>query len=87
MRGSELLTVFIPGLQDAVKVGLYQLANLIEFVGSKAAAAAQRERLKPEFAHVLLALDVYVFGLIAVEAVEVNPIGSQDVFDCRHQAR
>ena len=47
-------------------------------MGSKAAIPAQRERFKPEFAHASLMLDVYVFGLIAVEAVEENPIGSRD---------
>ena len=86
IRGSELLTVFIPCLQNAKKIGLYQLANLIKLVGSEAAILAQCKRLQPELAHALLPLDMYVLGLIAIEAVEEDPIGSRDVFDCRHQA-
>lgn len=44
---------------------------------------AQSDRLEPELADELLALDVYVFGFVAIETVKVEPVTSLSKY-CGH---
>jgi hypothetical protein len=74
----------MPGLTDRLQVVFNQPPNLIEFSRLEAMIRRQRNGLKPELARLVLPAHVNVHSLVAVEAVEVEPVRSLNVGDSRH---
>jgi len=80
---SVLATMFMPSLDDDVVIGLDQSPDGVQLFCREAMIRPKLDRLKPELAVLLLAPDVNANRLIAVEAVEEDPIGAWDVLDSR----
>jgi hypothetical protein len=59
-------------------------SNHIQLTRAEPVAMGKAERFEPELARLVLALDVDVRGLIAVEAGEEEAIRPSDPFDPRH---
>jgi hypothetical protein len=74
----------MPGLTDPFLMLFNQPPNLVEFSRLEAMIRGQRNRPKPELARLVLTTHVNVHSLVAVEAVEVQPVGSRNVGDPRH---
>ncbi len=59
-------------------------SNHIQFAGPEAMVSCETERLKPELAGHILALDMHMRRLVTVEAREEDPIRSRNPFDSWH---
>src|SRR5579872_403784 len=84
MRASTLAAMLMPSLQKPFHIACYPGTDLIQFSHRKTIVAGQRQRREPVFAHIAFALNVYVLGLVAVEAVKEEPVRSGDVLNGRH---
>jgi hypothetical protein len=84
MRGSLLLAVFMPYLQDFAALRTDDSANHVQFVGVETMTSRQFNLSEPEFAGATPSLHMDVRRLIAVEAREEEPIRSRDVLDPWH---
>ena len=76
-----MTAVFMPLLEDCALIAVDEPANHVEFVRTETVIPGERERLKPEFARLVLALDVSVGWFVAIEAGEEEPIWPRDVLD------
>jgi hypothetical protein len=74
MLGSLFPTVFIPSLQDSTQMPPDESADYAQFVGIEALVASERQRIKPEFADLVIALRVNMRRLGTIEAREKEPI-------------
>jgi hypothetical protein len=86
MRGVSLTTMLIPSLQNSVPMFYNQPANAVQFGRRKSIVEAQYDRLQPEFAYQMLTTNVYVLRLVAVEAVEKEPVRPRYITNRRHDA-
>jgi len=71
--------MLMPSLQNSPQVGCYLGTNLIQFSHRKTIVVAQRQGREPVFAELVLALNVYVLGFVAVEAVKEKAVRSGNV--------
>jgi hypothetical protein len=71
----------MPSLQNSLDVACHLGTNLVQFSRRKTIVSAQGHGPKPIFADFILALNVHVFRLIAVEAVKEEPVAAGDVLD------
>jgi hypothetical protein len=84
MRGSALLAVFIPRLQDSDTVDQDALANRAQLSGTEAVVTGKHKRLEPKFTRLIFAFRMNVRWLAAVEAREEEPVRSRNTFDAGH---
>jgi hypothetical protein len=52
----------------------YKLANPVELLTAEASTSLQPNGVEPELRHILITLDVYVRGLIAITGIEEEPV-------------
>ncbi|SPF52914.1 hypothetical protein SBA4_530030 [Candidatus Sulfopaludibacter sp. SbA4] len=71
--------MLMPSLQNRLHVKFYLDADLIQFSRRKTIVAGQRQGREPVFAELVLALNVYVLGFVAVEAVKEKAVRSGNV--------
>lgn len=74
----------MPCLQNAGAMRLDDASNRTQLSGAEAMTVNQPERLKPEFARLVLALHMNMWRLAAIEAGEEEPIGTGDALDSWH---
>lgn len=74
----------MPRLNNLLLVLLNDFANPIQLFWGKATVSAQCDGVKPKLAGHSAPLDVYMHGLIAVETVEKEAIGTGNIIDCWH---
>src|SRR5436309_12587171 len=74
----------MPSLQYRGAVGRNDPANRAQLPCAETMGTGQSDWLKPELARPILALDVHVRRLIAVEAREEEPIRPGNPLDSRH---
>jgi len=58
--------------------------NRVELPGGKTVIGCQLDRLKPELTRPVFPTYMNVNRLIAVEAIEEEPVWSRDILDSRH---
>jgi hypothetical protein len=72
LASNRLTAMFIPGLQQFLPIGSDHVSNGIQFLRLKTTILAQSYWAEPEFANELLALYVYMFQFVTIEAVKVT---------------
>jgi hypothetical protein len=73
----------MPCLEDHLKVVLNHLTNPVQLSWREPMVAAQGQRLEPELTEHALSLHMDVLGLVAVEAIEEEPVLTRDTLDRR----
>jgi hypothetical protein len=87
MRVSVRTAVFIPCSNDLRLVFDDYAPDIVQFLGRKTSIPRQRHRVYPKFRLFVVAADVDVHRLAAVETVEVEPVRSVDSANSRHLDR
>ena len=73
-----------PSLQDQIQILVHQTAEHIQFSRRKTFVFRERNRTKPELTEQPVPLDMDMLRLVAIEAVEEQPVRTRDVPDSWH---
>ena len=73
-----------PSLQDQIYILVNQTADPIQLSRRKTVVFRERNRTKPELTEQPVPLDMDMLRLVAIEAVEEQPVRTRDVPDSWH---
>src|SRR5262245_44304784 len=83
-RGSALTAVLIPRLLNLCQFCHDDGTDLVQLTSRKCVILRQRDGLQPKLAHHSFPTNMHMHWLVAVETVEVKPIGSGNILDGGH---
>jgi hypothetical protein len=86
IRGVSLTTMLIPSLQNLLPMFHNQPADAVQFGGRKPLVEAEHDRFQPELSDHMLTPNMHMLRLVAVEAVEKEPVRTGHITDRRHAA-
>jgi hypothetical protein len=66
----------IPGIQKVVLIGCDNVFEIVQFMGGKALAAGESDRIQPELRLSVIMLDMDMWRFISVTGVKEEPIRS-----------